>query len=266
MVLRGRLAVVTGASSGIGAATARALGREGARVVLMARGADALEREAQAVRDAGGEAHPLCVDVGDHEAVAAAAERVLEGLGVPDVIVNNAGAGRFLFIDETDAEELVQMTAVPYFAAFFVTRAFIEPMLARGTGTILMVNTPASVIPWPGALGYASARFALRGFTQALRQDLRGTGLQVSSVTPGKVTSSYFERNPGAEDRIPSVERLVPALSPEQVADHIVRALRRDAKDVYVPFALRATMLFARLAPGALMWANARTGARRPAS
>jgi NAD(P)-dependent dehydrogenase (short-subunit alcohol dehydrogenase family) len=81
-------------------------------------------------------------DVSDHHAVAQMAERIRAEEGVPDVVVNNAGAGRFLFIEETSPEELVQMTAVPYHAAFFVTRAFIVEMLARRSGRIVNVSTP----------------------------------------------------------------------------------------------------------------------------
>jgi short-subunit dehydrogenase len=260
----GCLALVTGASSGIGAATTRALAREGARVVLVAREPEQLEKVAEEVRQSGAEAHAVAADLGLHEEVAAAAERVLGDIGVPDVVVNNAGAGRFLFIDETDPEEAVRMMAVPYFAAFFVTRAFIEPMLARGSGTILMVNSPVSIVPWPGAIGYAAARYALRGFTQALRQDLRDTSLHVTSVTPAKVSSAYWEHNPGAAERTPRVEKLAGTMTPEQVADAIVKALRRDAGDVYPPLRWGLIEPFARAVPGPVAWLLAKTGAHRP--
>jgi short-subunit dehydrogenase len=260
----GRLAVVTGASSGIGAATVRALAAERVRLVLMARRAEPLEQLANEIRSTGGEAYAVAADLGQHAAVAAAAERVLGEIGVPDVIVNNAGAGRFLFIDETDPEEAVQMMAVPYFATFFVTRAFIEPMLQRGSGTILMVNSPVAIVPWPGAIGYAAARYAVRGFTDALRQDLRGTGLRVSSVTPAEVSSGYFDANPGAAERVPKIGKLlVGTMTSEQVAEVIVGALRRDARDVYPPLRWGVIEPFARAVPRPVEWLYAKTGARR---
>lgn len=265
MELGGKLVVVTGASSGIGAATAEALGAAGARVVLMARTQAALESVADRVRHNGGEPHVLPVDVGDSAATSAAAERVLAEVGVPDVIVNNAGAGRFLFIDETAPDEFEQMARVPFFAAFFVTKAFLPAMLERGSGQIVNINTPASLFAWPGALGYTAARFALRGFTEALRADLRGSGLRVSSVTPAKVSTPYFERNPGAEARIPSISKLTPTITADQTAKAIVRTIRRESGDVYVPFALKLNVIQARLMPGFTSWLLARTGADRSA-
>ena len=264
MQLRGKLVLVTGASSGIGAATARALAREGARTVLVARGAEALERVADEIRRAGGEAHPVPADVAAPEQVSALAERVLADVGVPDALVNNAGAGRFLFLDETDPQEVVQMMAVPYFAAFYVTRAFVPAMLERGSGTVLQVNAAASVIAWPGGVGYTAARHALRGFTLALRQDLRGTGLHVSSVTLGEVSSDYFANNPGVKERIPKISRIIGTATPEAAANTIVGALRRDARDVHGPWRWRALRPLVQLVPRPFEWLMWRTGVHHP--
>jgi len=261
--LAGSTALVTGASTGIGAATARELGLRGARVLLVARSEGPLRDLAQEI---GMRAAAYPTDVSDPDAVAAMAERVRSEVGVPDVIVNNAGAGRFLFIEETSAEELVQMTAVPYFAAFFVTRAFIEGMLTRGSGHIVNVNTPVSTIVWPGAMGYAGARWAMRGFTKALRADLRGTGIKVTEVIPGKVTSDYFAHNPGAEQRIPSVSRILPTLTPERTAELIAGGIERERREVISPFLLRLMYLQDRFTPRLTEWVVHRTGAKRQSS
>jgi short-subunit dehydrogenase len=261
--LIGRTALITGASTGIGAATARVMAKRGARVLLVARSEGPLRELAEAI---GGGAAAYPTDVGDAEAVGAMAERIKADVGVPDVIVNNAGAGRFLFIEDTSPEELVQMTKVPYFAAFFVTRAFIEDMLARGSGHIANVNTPASTMPWPGALGYAGARWAVRGFTKALRADLHGTGIRVTEIVPGKVSSDYFKSNPGAEERIPSVARVLRTLTPEQTGELIARAVERNKREAISPFLLRMMYLQDRFAPRLTEWIVHRTGSRRPAS
>jgi uncharacterized protein len=103
----------------------------------------------------------------------------------------------------------------------------------------------------------------MRGFTEALRVDLHGTGIGVSQVVPGKVSSAYFDHNPGAEARIPRISRLIRTLTPEQTADAIVNAVERERGDVFLPFELRLMMLQARLMPGMTRRVMSRTGARR---
>ena len=259
MELAGKTVLITGASTGIGAATARAMSARGARTALVARSEDKLRELAAGLEDA----HAYPADVSDPAAVAAMAERVRADLGTPDVLVNNAGAGRWLFVEETDPDEFVRMNQVPYFAAFFVTRAFIEDMLTRGSGRIVNVNTPVAVLTWPGAVGYGSARWGVRGLTATLRMDLRGTGIGVTEVIPAKVSSEYFENNPGAEERIPRVARILKTLTPEECGDMIVRAVERERREVIFPWLLRLFFVQARLAPRLTEWIVWRTGARR---
>jgi short-subunit dehydrogenase len=258
--LRGNTALITGASAGIGAATARAMCRRGARVLLVARSEDKLEA---LVRELGDSAAAYPCDASDHRAVAVMAERVQAEHGVPDVVVNSAGAGRWLRIEDTDPEEFLAMAAVPYFAAFFITRAFVEGMLTRGSGWVVNVDSPASQVAWPGAVGYISARGALRGFDAGLRADLRRSGIGVTHMVPAKVSSEYFLHNPGSEERIPTIARLIPALTPEQVAEAICRAVERGRREVVVPSMLRAFYWGERFMPRLTEWLAWRTGARR---
>ncbi|WP_328810525.1 SDR family NAD(P)-dependent oxidoreductase [Rhodococcus sp. NBC_00294] len=261
--LEGALVLVTGASSGIGAATARAFADAGSVVVLVARTEIALDDVVTSIRCRGGEAHRVVTDVSDAAAVSAMAVTVVTEFGVPDVIVNNAGAGRFLSIEETSAAEAREMMAVPYLAAFTVTRAFVEPMIARGSGTILQINTPAAFAPWPGAVGYSAARFALRGFTEALRQDLRNSGITVSSVTPAKVSTAYFDRHSGAEDRIPAISNLIGTMTPEQVADVVTGTVERDRHDVHAPRTWRLLRPVTAWSPRLVGWLSWRTSSAR---
>ena len=118
-------------------------------------------------------------------------------------------------------------------------------------------------MPWPGATGYLCARFAMRGFSEALRLDLRGTGIRVLEVVPSEVTSTYFENNPHSRERLPTITRLVPRVSPEQVARAIVWGIERDRSRIVMPLMLRAALLTRALAPALVDWLMWRTGARR---
>jgi short-subunit dehydrogenase len=263
MDLADRTVLITGASSGIGAATAVAVARRGGRPILVARRQEQLD---SLVADIGEAARAYAVDCGDREAVAAAARRIEHELGVPDAIVNNAGAGRLLFFDETPPDEFEQMMAVPYFAAVYVTRAFLPAMIGRGSGHVVVVNSPVSFVTWRGAAGYGAARWALRGLTDALRADLSGTGIGVSHVVPAQVATGYFEHNPGAERGIPAISRFVGTLTPEHVADVIVDAIERERRQVFTPFRLRLLVTMSRLFPGLSERIVLATGRRRPSA
>lgn len=254
------LTVVTGASSGIGEAIARRLAREGHRLILVARSADKLEALATSLP----RATALPVDLGDPEASAKACELILAEHGTPDILINNAGAGKFQRIEETSLQEAHAQMALPYFAAFHMTRGLIEPMLTRGSGTIFQINSPVAQIAWPGAVGYAAARYAVRGFTEALRQDLHGTGIKVGSLTPTRVHSNYFEANPGSEERVPRVEFLVGTMTPDQVAEATAKALAcRANKDSHAPWRWGLVQPLARAVPGPFLALFRATGFSR---
>lgn len=263
MNIQNSLALITGASSGIGVATAQRLARDGARVILLARTHAALESVAAEIRSSGGTAYAYPVDLTDPDSVEQIAARLKTEVGVPDIIVNSAGIGRWLYADETPPQAVIDMMAAPYFCAFFITRAFLPDMLARNNGHIVNINSPAAKLPWPSATAYTGARWALMGFTQALRADLYGTAIKVHSIVAGKVTSTYWDHNPGALDRAPKLARIIPDLTPEQVADAVLTAIRRNRSDIIIPGVLRLFYALHALAPRLverLVWS---TGWRR---
>ena len=262
MKIGGRSILVTGASRGIGQATAHALAREGGRVALVARSPD-VAQVASRISAEGAVARGYVADLTDPDAVDRVAQQITRDLGSPDIVVNNAGAGRWLYIDETSPGEVVQMMAAPFFAAAYVTRLFLPAMLERRCGYVVNLNSPAAWLPWPGATGYAAARGAMRGFTGALRVDLIGTGVRVLSVVPGEVSSTYFEHNPGSRERLPRIARLMPTLTPEDVAAAIVRGIARDRQQVIIPAMLRLAITSHALLPGPAEWLMWRTGRRR---
>lgn len=250
MEIKGKLAVVTGASRGIGASTAVLLAEAGARVVLVARSEADLGQVVAQITASGGKAYAFAADLSDGAATSAVAQAILQAHGAPDLLVNNAGAGRWLFAEETLEGEEDGMIALPYLAAFRLCRAFLPGMLARRSGMILNVNSPVSVMAWSGATGYAASRWALRGLSEALKADLQGTGLRVCEVVLGETSSNYFEANPGAHARLPAIAKLLPVLTPAQAAAHIVKAVRQNRKTYTAPFLLALTRFFLWLTPG----------------
>jgi uncharacterized protein len=261
-----QIAVVTGASSGIGAATARALAREGWRVVLVARRAERLEELAAEIRAAGGEVLPQALDAADGAAVAAMAGRVADDWGPPSLVVNSAGAGVWRFLEETPPEQIVQMIGAPYLAAANTCHAFMAGMLAAGRGGFIHVGSPASLMPWPGATAYTASRWALRGLHEALLMDLSGTGLTSSLVYFGEVSSEYFEANPDSHQHIPSIGGWIPVSSPEGCAEVLLEIARCPRRVAFHPFALRLMWWAAKLAPAPTRRLIARTGRKHERS
>ena len=265
MDLNGTHIVVTGASSGIGAAAARALAAQGAVVAVVARSGDALEEVAAGIRARGGDARPYVLDIADLDAVQHVSALILADLGHVDVLVNNAGAGRWIAIDETDPREALAMTMVPYVGAFAMTHHLVKPMIARRSGLIVNVTSPAAFMPFPGSAAYSVARAAMRDFTRALRADLRGTGVRSVLVTPGEVESPYWEHNPGTRERVPGISRIFGTLTTDQAAEALVRAIRRE-RDVISPGLLSAVARLHSVAPWPVEALVAATGWKRSSS
>jgi uncharacterized protein len=158
------------------------------------------------------------------------------------------------------------MMAAPYIATFFVTRAFLPEMQRRNSGHIVNISSVGSRFVWPGATGYLAARWAVRGFTEALRADLHGSGLAVTLYESGVVRSPYWENNPGSREGVPKMARLVPEITPEQVGQAIVNGVERNKRLIVIPFMMRLTYWQHALAPWLIQWLMTVTGYRRPST
>jgi short-subunit dehydrogenase len=257
-----KLAVVTGASSGIGAATARSLASDGWRVVLVARGRPQLEVVEQSITAGGGEAVIQTLDASNGAEVLAMADRIRLEHGSPSLVINSAGMGQWKFIEETPPDEAVAMLAAPYLAAYNTSHAFMPDMLDAGSGTLIHVGSPASRLPWPGATSYTAVRWALKGLNEALHQDLAGTGVTTSHVVFGEVSSPYFDTNQVDPEHLPKLGRLVPVSTPEQCARVIMKTIQQPRREVVYPFMLKVMYWLAALTPGPTRWLLARTGRR----
>ncbi len=262
----GSLVLITGASSGIGRASAVRFAKSGFRVVAIARSRDKLDALAAEVRSdsrAKGSALVEAVDASDGEAVLAMASRVLAAHGTPRAIINCAGAGRWLDVEETSPEEIQAMMGAPFFAAFHMCHAFVGKMREEKRGVLMHINSPACLQPWPGSTGYASARWALRGLHESLRVDLHKSGVHSCHVIFGEVTSAYFDTNEGAHDRIPAIGKILPKMSPEDCADVLYELAHKPRHEVVEPLALRALFASQNVSPGLTRALTIRTGRKR---
>lgn len=234
--LEGRVALVTGGSRGIGFATARGLGRAGARVVLAARDAEALEVAAARLAAEGIPATPVATDVTDPAAVDRLVEGIEQASASVDVLVANAGgfATKKPLTDIT-TEEWSSCFAVNADGVFFSCRAVLPGMLAASSGRIVVVSSRAAV--GGGVLGlggtrnvpYAAAKAATHGLVQALALEVGGTGVTVNAVAPGPIATETFRLRRGAEG-VAALERTIPvgrAGDPDDIA-HAVTYLATD--------------------------------------
>jgi NAD(P)-dependent dehydrogenase (short-subunit alcohol dehydrogenase family) len=253
-----RTVVITGASAGVGRATALAFAARGDRVALIARGRAGLEQTAADVRAAGGHALVVPCDVSDADAVEAAAARVEAELGPIDVWVNAAMAAVLAFVHETDAADFRRVNEVCYLGAVHGTLAALRRMRPRDRGVILQVGSAMAYRSIPLQATYCAAKFAIRGFTDSLRVELlhEGSGVRVTMVQlPGLNTPQFtwvrttLRRHP---------RPVPPVYAPQVAADAIVFAAEHKRREVWVGGNAAAIIALNKLAP----WAGDRYLAR----
>jgi len=228
--LFGKTAVVTGASSGIGAAVARALRAEGASVALAARSLAKLEALAD---ELGPNAAPFAMDVADDASVKAGFVAIAERFGEIDVLVNNAGFGKFERVADADDRSFRDMMEVNYFGTVRCTRAVLPGFVARGAGSIVNVASVAGKFGTAKSAGYSATKHAVLGFTNALRQELHGTGVHVMAVNPGPVRTAFFEIADPEGGYVRNIQSMM--VTAEDVARALVNGVKRGKAEVNVP-------------------------------
>lgn len=185
--LKGRAAVVTGASRGIGRAIAESLAKEGARLALAATSAERVAETAEACRAHGAEVHTFGVNVGDPEAVATFGKEVAAALGGIDILVNNAGVtrdGLFMRMSEEDWDTVLDINLK---GAFTVTKALTRPLLKSKHGRVINIASVVGLMGNPGQANYAASKGGLIAFSKALAKEFGGRGVTVNAVCPGFV-------------------------------------------------------------------------------
>lgn len=216
MNLEGRGAIVTGASSGIGLAISEAMIARGARVAGLARDAGKLKQVADRL---GGAFLPLACDVGVSAQVERAIQAAYKAFGAVDILINNAGIGKFGAVDALAKESWDEMLATNVSGLFHCIRQVVPVMKGQGRGHIVNVSSIAGKVGYPNASGYNATKFAVRGLSEALANELGPAGIKVSAIFPGVTDTSFGSGPPGPE---------VSSMRPEEVAEAALHILERS--------------------------------------
>ncbi len=227
MNLDGKVVIVTGASSGIGAALAQAFSQRGCRLTLAAR---RLDRLAEIARRCGEESLPVGADLAQEADRKAVVGRTIERWGRVDILVNNAGAGIYRPFLSTTEEDWRRVFDVNLFALVFMTQAVLPLMQAQGAGMVLNMASIGGLIAHSDQVTpYVASKHAVVGFSRGLARDLAGTGIRVKAVCPHLTDTDFFRVSPGAQEMTPIVEKYRPFMdSPEEVARGILNQLNSD--------------------------------------
>lgn len=258
-----RVVVVTGASAGVGRATARLFGSRGDKVALLARGERGLKGAAEEVEATGGSALPISVDMADHRAVEEAAQRVEDELGPIDVWVNDAFATVFGPFTRITMDEFRRVTEVTYFGYVHGTRTALDRMLPRDRGTIVQVGSALAYRGIPLQAAYCGAKHAIQGFHESLRCELlhERSNVKVTMVQLPGLNTPQFD---WALSRMPRKAQPVPPIyQPEIAARAVVHAADHPKRREYwVGYSTVGTLLADKFVPGLVDWYLGRTGYR----
>jgi short-subunit dehydrogenase len=242
--LHQRVVLITGASSGIGALTAKLLAERGAIPILTARSMVKLRQLSASIKSE----HAIYeMDVTSEEQVANVVSEVLVRYGKIDILLNNAGYGEFIAFSEAPLAHFWEMMDVNYMGTVRCTHAVLPNMLQAGGGHIVNVASMAGKMATAKSTGYAASKHAVLGFTNALRRELRGTGVFISAVNPGPIDTPFFLRADPSGNYVRNVGKFI--LSPDRVARAIVSVMERRKAELDLPWAAGVGAKFTQLFP-----------------
>jgi short-subunit dehydrogenase len=229
-----RVVIVTGASSpiGIGAAAAQQFAEEGASVALVARGEGGLRDVARRIEARSGKVRAFPADLRDRKACDRVLQQTADAFGGIDVLVNNAGVNFRGPVEARDAEELASIVSVNLIVPILMTRLVLPYLRARGGGSIVQVASIAGQFPLPDEATYSASKYGLRGFSFALREELRDSSIRVSVVSPGPVDTGFLREN---LDSVPNLVFANPMSSPEAVAQQVLECAADGRRERTIP-------------------------------
>jgi uncharacterized protein len=231
--------LVTGASSGIGAATARLFGQKGYRVVLAARRLDRLQAMAEEIQAAGGQALPVAADLTQEGDIQNLVQASLAHYGQIDILLNNAGFGRLNWLEDMDPQkDIAAQVQINILAVIWMARAVLPHMIERRSGHIINMGSMAGWVATPTYTIYAASKFAVRGFSEALRREVGVFNVKVSVIYPGGVATEFgdhvgYQRKTG----ITTPKGL--KLTAEDVAESVWKVSQRPRRGVMLPGIMR---------------------------
>lgn len=246
--------LITGASSGIGESTALTLGRKGFRVVLAARRTDRLEEIAGRIRENGGEAYSILLDLSDIDNIKRAVSQIKVKFGEINILVNNAGSARHLWLDELNLEgDIHHQIQVNLIGMIQLTRVVLADMLSAGSGQIIHISSVASWVGIPTYTIYNASKYGARGFFEGLRRELRGTGIKISEIFPGAVDTE-FAQDPDIAWKTTTVTPSFALISPQDVADKILQMIISKRKRSVIPGIMMVAIWANTLFPRFVSW------------
>lgn len=257
MNLKDKVAVVTGASSGIGAATARAFGREGMCVALTARRVDRLESIVMEIERSGGRALVVPSDMRERESLQALIDRTLAEFDHIDVLFNNAGLGRLGWLEQLDPQDVRLQLDVNLLGTIDTTQLVLQHMIQCRSGHIINMSSLSGKIGVPTYTVYAATKFGIDGFTQALRREVAPWGIKVSGVYPAGVTTEFGDHVGYKRRSNVTTPRLL-RLTADDVARAMVKLVKRPRAEVILPRIMRVSLWLSRLAPWLIDWGSRR--------
>lgn len=262
-MIKGKLILITGGSSGIGKAAAKILVQQGAKVIIQARNKEKLQNAAKEIDPSGNNVSYFSTDLSDLESVLGSADAIVEKYGVPDVVINSAGSGEWLSLKEATPNHYIETINSPYVATALTCKIFFDKMQERGTGHFIIINSVACYVPIPGATGYSTSRSAMLGFARSLQADLHHTDFKVSMIALGKVDSPYFSNNPRSEERIPkAVSWFVPTMTETEAGNAVAKLVKTKKRTVIKPVMMNILIFLNRFTPGFFRWLMRITGYR----
>ena len=242
--------LVTGASSGIGEATARLFAWEGYRVAMGARRLDRLETLANEIQVKGGQALPVAADLSRLEDIQSLVTTTLDHYGQIDVLLNNAGFGRLDWLENLDpVKDVEAQLKINLVAVIQTAQAVLPHMILRRSGHIVNMASLAGQVATPTYTVYAASKFAVRGFTEALRREVGVYGVHVSAIYPGGVKTEFSEHT-GAKRKTGRTTPAALRLDAAEVAQAVLSIVRRPRRGLVIPWPMRFSVWMNILFPG----------------